>query len=346
MVDAKRKIKKELPAVQVLVDTVIDREVEEANRILKSYVDKMLKPWNSLDNRKFDISYLEFEKVYPDLLEQIEEKKKELRENIGNKLKIELAHFYCKLFDLWTDQIIRKYLWLVTRLSYQCKRKATVIFWGLYHPSGVVYHFWNGQVSFFIDFWKKDPISMGLRFYLLRAMSLYSFSLRIRSLSHNYRFSFFSFRQPVWLTLSWAFFSSEDLSQQWTPQLVCKILSWSLVGGDLWLGARLLRCRFTLGYLCWFYYGWWFGWHSYFIYYWFPWRVASFWSSEFFDSTIPTLRFPQAGMPTSISALVQFLIVPHFCAESNRFPSGTFWPVFNTAHVCWDYQIVLVYGWL
>ena len=60
----------------------------------------MLKPWNSLDNRKFDISFLEFQKVYPDLLEQIEEKKKELKENIGNKLKIELGNFYCKLFDL------------------------------------------------------------------------------------------------------------------------------------------------------------------------------------------------------------------------------------------------------
>lgn len=72
MVDAKRKIKKELPAVQLLIDALIDREVEEANRILKSYVDKMLKPWNSLDNRKFDISFLEFEKVYSDLSDQIE----------------------------------------------------------------------------------------------------------------------------------------------------------------------------------------------------------------------------------------------------------------------------------
>ena len=72
MVDAKRKIKKELPAVQLLIDALIDREVEEANRILKSYVDKMLKPWNSLDSRKFDISFLEFEKVYSDLSDQIE----------------------------------------------------------------------------------------------------------------------------------------------------------------------------------------------------------------------------------------------------------------------------------
>lgn len=72
MVDAKRKIKKELPAIQLLIDALIDREVEEANRILKSYVDKMLKPWNSLDNRKFDISFLEFEKVYSDLSDQIE----------------------------------------------------------------------------------------------------------------------------------------------------------------------------------------------------------------------------------------------------------------------------------
>lgn len=110
--------------------------------------------------------------------------------------------------------------------------------------------------------------------------------------------------------------------------------------------ARLLRCKFTLGCLCWFDYCWWFGWHWYFIYYWFPWRVASFWSSEFFDSTIPALLFLQAGMPTSISVIAQFLIVHHFCAESNRFPSGRFWPVFNTAHVCWDYQILLVYGWL
>lgn len=173
----------------------------------------MLKPWNSLDNRKFDISFLEFEKVYPDLLEQIEEKKKELKENIGNKLKIELAHFYCKLFDLWTDQIIRKRFWLITRLSYQYKTKVVVIFWGLYLPSGVAYHFLNGQVWFFIGFWKKDPISMGLRFCWLRVKSPCSFSLRIRSLLHNYRFSFFSFRQPVWLSLSWAFFSYEDLSQ-------------------------------------------------------------------------------------------------------------------------------------
>ena len=43
---------------------------------MRAYIDKLIKPWYGIDGRRFDLPYLEFERAYPNLLEQIEEKKK------------------------------------------------------------------------------------------------------------------------------------------------------------------------------------------------------------------------------------------------------------------------------
>ena len=69
-----------MPAVQALIDQLVDREIEEANRILKGFVDKLLKPWYTVDGRRFDLPYLDFDKAYPSLCEQINAKKLELKE--------------------------------------------------------------------------------------------------------------------------------------------------------------------------------------------------------------------------------------------------------------------------
>lgn len=58
MVEAKRKLKKQLPAVQKIVNQILDREVEDANKTLKTFIDRVLKPWNNIDGRKFDLAYL------------------------------------------------------------------------------------------------------------------------------------------------------------------------------------------------------------------------------------------------------------------------------------------------
>lgn len=99
MVDAKRLIKKELPAAQAIINQVIDREVEDANRLLKSFVEKLLKPWYSVDGRRFDLPYLEFEGAYEELEAQVRAKKEELKEKISSKLKAEMRTFYSQLFD-------------------------------------------------------------------------------------------------------------------------------------------------------------------------------------------------------------------------------------------------------
>lgn len=99
MVEAKRKLKKQLPAIQKIVNQLLEREVDEANKILKNYIEKVLKPWNSIDGRKFDLLYLEFEKSYPEILQNIDSKKKQLKETIAQKVKGEIRELFIKIFN-------------------------------------------------------------------------------------------------------------------------------------------------------------------------------------------------------------------------------------------------------
>lgn len=87
-----------MPAAQDTINKLIDKEVEEANRTLKAFIDKLLKPWFGIDGRRFDLPYLDFERAYPELVEQIEEKKNELKDKIAAKVKAEMRTFYTQLF--------------------------------------------------------------------------------------------------------------------------------------------------------------------------------------------------------------------------------------------------------
>ena len=75
MVDAKRKIKKELVEAQSLVDKTLEQELRDANRVLKRFVDEKLKGWENINGNKFELAYPEFEKNLPLIQKKINEKK-------------------------------------------------------------------------------------------------------------------------------------------------------------------------------------------------------------------------------------------------------------------------------
>lgn len=65
MVEAKRKIKKQLAQNQKLIEEILDREIKEGNRILKKFIDQQLKGWEAVNGQKFDLAYIDFEQEVP-----------------------------------------------------------------------------------------------------------------------------------------------------------------------------------------------------------------------------------------------------------------------------------------
>lgn len=58
MTEAKKIINKASSDAQKTVETLLDREVKEANRILKETADSLLERWKGLDIKSFQPSFL------------------------------------------------------------------------------------------------------------------------------------------------------------------------------------------------------------------------------------------------------------------------------------------------
>lgn len=100
MSEAKKLINKASPEVQKIVETLLERELSEANRILKAKAENELQAWKHLDGKTFSTSYLEFESAIPAIEERLEALKGELKQKIAQQMKLEIRAFYSALFEM------------------------------------------------------------------------------------------------------------------------------------------------------------------------------------------------------------------------------------------------------
>lgn len=58
MTEAKKIINRSSPDVQKVVESILDKEVKEANKVLKDKTDELLEPWKNIDGRTFNTNYV------------------------------------------------------------------------------------------------------------------------------------------------------------------------------------------------------------------------------------------------------------------------------------------------
>ena len=84
--------------MQKIIDGLLDKEIKEGNKVLKTHIDSELEKWKVIDGKNFNFTYIQFEEEYLKIEERINEIKKELKSSIAAKLKKELRVFYSALF--------------------------------------------------------------------------------------------------------------------------------------------------------------------------------------------------------------------------------------------------------